>query len=77
MKSVDVTEAHFNDSCPSMLDHNLANILPAAKQKDYLDGNDTRAAWEELEDIVEELETDAAPNVQKYGKFINNSLAAI
>lgn len=76
MRSVDVTEGDFSESCPSMLDRNLGDILTPANQKNFLDANDTRAAWEELEDIVEELEGDAAPTVQEYGKFLENSLGA-
>ncbi|KEF51501.1 uncharacterized protein A1O9_12418 [Exophiala aquamarina CBS 119918] len=76
IKQTEVTDVDFNESCPSMLDHNLADLLQAQEHPNLVDANDMRVAWEELEDIVKELERDAAPIVQNYGKFVHRSLEA-
>ncbi|KAK5056802.1 hypothetical protein LTR84_012334 [Exophiala bonariae] len=77
MKTVDVTEADFCETRPSMLDHNLANVITARQKIELLNANETRVALEGVEEIIEELEADATPTVREYGRFINKSLQAL
>lgn len=77
MRSVDVTEADFCGSNPSLLDHDLAQTITETQRKKLLGANETRVALEQLEDIIEDLEADPAEIVQNYGKAINTSLEAL
>lgn len=77
MKTVHLTDRDFCESRPSMLDHNLSDIMQVRQRPQLLNANEKRVALESLEDILDEKDEDEAPIVRNYYETMKESLIAL
>ncbi|KIX98577.1 uncharacterized protein Z520_05878 [Fonsecaea multimorphosa CBS 102226] len=72
-----ITLHDFKDSKPTGLDGDLSQTVCRKAPPQFLESNQARSSWEDLEDITEDLLGDSSPAVREYGQLLNNSIEAM